>query len=280
MRLPLFLLLTFIFVAPVSADAANRIVSIGGANTEILYALGMGDKIVGTDTTSTYPEEATKTEKVGYMRALSAEGVLSLKPDMVILSDEAGPPPVLAQLKQVGVKLVSVKAGRTIEDIRKNVIQIASEVNADAAGVELVKRIDADLIALNTAIRAHAGVPRLMFILQHGGGAPMVAGTKTAADSIIKLAGAENVVADYEGYKPLTPEAAVKMQPDYILVTNMGLDQAGGLDAFADIPGVNLTDAAKEKRIIAMDSLYLLGFGPRTAEAALKLRQQFGAGQS
>ncbi len=122
--------------------------------------------------------------------------------------------------------------------------------------------------------------PRIMFILNHGGGTPMVAGTQTAADSIIALSGAKNVVSEYSGYKPLTPEAAVKMKPDYILVTKMGLEASGGLNAFANIPGINLTQAAKDKRIITMDSLYLLGFGPRTAEAALKLRHSYLGGQT
>jgi len=102
----------------------------------------------------------------------------------------------------------------------------------------------------------------------------MVAGRETAADSVIVLAGAENAVTGYTGYKPLSPEAAVAIAPDIILVTTQGLQQSGGADGVLDMPGVSLTPAAKNKRIISMDALYLLGFGPRTADAAMELHRQ------
>ena len=102
----------------------------------------------------------------------------------------------------------------------------------------------------------------------------MVAGVNTAADSIIRLAGAENVVTGYEGYKPLSPESATSLAPEILLVTSQGVEQAGGVDSIFAVPGLSLTPAAKEKKVVVMDSLLLLGFGPRTADAALELNRK------
>lgn len=256
------------------AETPQRVVSIGGALTEIVYALDAGDVLVGSDTTSYYPEAAATLPKVGYQRTLSAEGVLSLSPDLVIHSEEAGPPKVLKQLEATGVALLRVDAGRSIDDIKANVRAIGAALDRDAAARRVVADLAASAAKLQKATAGRAGRKRVMFILQHTGGAPMVAGRETAADSVIVLAGAENAVTGYTGYKPLSPEAAVAIAPDIILVTTQGLQQSGGADGVLDMPGVSLTPAAKNKRIISMDALYLLGFGPRTADAAMELHRQ------
>lgn len=253
------------------ADAPKRIVSIGGALTETIYALDAGDLVVGSDTTSYYPPAAASAPKVGYMRALSAEGILSLSPDLVILSEESGPPTVLEQLKSAGVTMLVLEAGRTIGDVKKNIKILAETLEKQGEGESLISEIDGTVSKLQEAIAAQESSKSVMFILQHSGGAPMVAGSKTAADSIIKLAGAENAVTGYDGYKPLSPEAATSLAPDVLLVTTQGLEQSGGEAALLAAPGVSLTPAAKNGHVVAMDALLLLGFGPRTAEAALEL---------
>lgn len=105
----------------------------------------------------------------------------------------------------------------------------------------------------------------------------MVAGVSTAADSIIALAGGQNAVSGYSGYKPLTPESAVAAQPDIILLTSQGLEAIGGSEGLRGLPGLALTPAVKNDQIIAMDALLLLGFGPRTADAAMTLHRKFSA---
>lgn len=269
-----------VFTALISAGAhaetpPKRVVSIGGANTEIVFALGAGSVLVGSDTTSSFPTEASQMPKVGYMRALSAEGILSLDPDLVILSNESGPPPVIAQLRQTGVEILEIQAARSVADIQNNITVIANRLVVAPAAKKLNEKIDAELVQLRQALNKDLMTRKVMFVLQHGGGSPMVAGTHTAANSIIEMSGGENVVTHYSGYKPLTPEAALKLQPDFILLTTMGLERAGGLESFLKSPGINLTSAARQKRAIAMDSLYLLGFGPRTVEAALQLHQHY-----
>jgi len=267
--------LLLVYALPANAETPKRIVAIGGALTEIIYQLEAQDLLVGNDTTSYYPAEAEKLPKVGYQRALSAEGILSLNPDLVILTDEAGPPPVLKQLESANVKLLPLKAGRSLEDVKENIGAIAKALHRGEKAEILIQQIDAEskkLAAITGNINKHK---KVMFILQHGGGAPMVAGRETAADSIIKLSGAQNVVNDYDGYKPLTPEAAVVLQPDVILITKQGLEQAGGKEALLNAPSISLTPAGKNDHVIAMDSLLMLGFGPRTVKAASELNTAY-----
>lgn len=256
------------------AQKPERIITIGGALTEIVYALDAQDLLVGSDTTSYYPPEAEQLPKVGYQRALSAEGIVSLDPDLVILTEEAGPPLVLKQLELAKVKTAILKAGRSLEDVKLNIWRIAELLDKEKEASVLIREIDVEHEKLFDAT-TRKPARRVMFILQHGGGSPMVAGKATAADSIISLSGALNVVQDYTGYKPLTPEAAVALRPDIILITTQGLKQAGGKKSVLQAPGVSLTPAAKKGNLIAMDSLLILGFGPRTAQAALELKRAY-----
>ncbi len=265
--------------ANTATAAPQRVVAIGGALTEIIYALGAQEVLVGNDTTSYYPPAAEDLPKVGYQRALSAEGILSLAPDLVILSDEAGPPAVLEQLSSAGVSILKVKAGRSLSDVKSTIQTIAQAIDTQAINpgqsAALIDHINAQTLALEDAIAQQASPKRVLFVLQHSGGAPMVAGKNTSADSIIALSGAHNVVTAYSGYKPLTPEAVMALHPEIILVTSQGLEQAGSAAAIFKIPGLALTPASKTGGVIAMDALLLLGFGPRTAQAAQQLNQRY-----
>ena len=272
--LPVLLLLCAL---PAYADTPRRVVTVGGALTEIVYALGAQDVLVGNDTTSYYPPEADRLPKVGYQRMLSAEGILSLNPDLVIVTDEAGPPAVLAQVRSANVALLTLDAGRSLEDVTATIRAIAGTLGKRHAADALIETIEQTAAALARETAGEAPRKRLLFILQHGGGAPLAAGRATAADNIITLAGARNAVTGYDGYKPLTPEAAAALQPDGILVTAQGLEEAGGKDALLAVPGLSLTPAAQNGRVIVMDALLLLGFGPRTAQAAAELRAAYRA---
>ncbi len=266
----------FLIMALAHAGQPERIVTVGGALTEIVYSLGAESRLVGNDTTSYYPKQAEALPKVGYQRALSAEGILSLNPDMVILTDEAGPPAVINQIKSAGVDILELKAGRSLDDVKQSVQTIAKALGRERKAAALIKTLNKHQAQLVAAKQKTKAYKKVMFVLQHGGGAPMVAGVNTAADSIVKLSGGINAVTDYQGYKPLTPEAAVALNPDVILITKQGLEQAGGKEVLLKSPGLSLTHAAKQGHIIALDSLYMLGFGPRTVEAAIELNQAYG----
>ncbi|GLQ04787.1 heme/hemin ABC transporter substrate-binding protein [Sneathiella chinensis] len=260
--------------SPDRANSPNRIVSVGGALTEIIYALGEQGRLVGSDTTSYFPPEAEALPKVGYQRALSAEGILSLRPDTILMNDEAGPPPVLKQLAASKVRLVSLPSATDLDGIRRNIRAVGALLDVPGTADALLQTFDKTVADLTAVTARQSDRPRVLYMMNHGSGSPMVAGRDTSADSIITLAGGQNVVDGYTGYKPLTPEAAAAHAPDVILVSTRTLEQAGGMESLLRIPGLNLTPAARNRRIIPMDDLLLLGFGPRTPAAALDLNKR------
>ncbi len=257
--------------ATVTVRDDSRIVSIGGAVTETIYALGAGSKIVGTDSSSLFPEAATKLPQVGYSRALATEGILSLNPTLILASQEAGPAPVLSQLRDSGATIVMVPNGSPgVEEAQQKIRLIAEALGLKPAGDQLAEKVAAEA----AAVRRPAKKPRVLFIYARGGATLNVAGTGTAANAAIEAAGGINAVTGYAGYKPLTAEAAVTAAPDIILIPSRGLESAGGLEALLQQPGLAQTPAGKMKRVIAMDDLLLLGFGPRTGEAMAALAKQ------
>ncbi|WP_164729848.1 heme/hemin ABC transporter substrate-binding protein [Rhodomicrobium lacus] len=250
-----------------AADGGKRVITVGGDVTEIVFALGEGSSVVGRDTTSTYPAEAGALPDVGYMRQLGAEGVLSLKPDIVIAAAGAGPAEVLKQIESAGVRVVRVPDPHSAEGLIQKVTTIADALNAKAAGATLTTRLVQDLTKVKAEIADLPGHPRVLFIITAGSGPPMAAGTGTAADSLIRLAGGENVFAAHTGYKPISLEAAAAASPDAIGLMDQTLQQMGGVDAVASNAALRLTPAAKEKRIFGREGSYLLSFGPRLPQA-------------
>ena len=268
-------LLLLCMIQPVAGETGKRIITIGGALTEIVYQLEKEALLVGSDTTSYYPAAAEELPKIGYQRALSVEGILSLNPDLVIYTDEAGPAAVLEQLKTADVGLLKLKTGRSLEDVIDNIQAIAETLDATASGKQVIRELMAKKQALDRAIAAADNNKKVMFILQHRGNTPLVAGKNTAADSIITLSGADNAVTDYQGYRPLTPEAAITQAPDIILITNQTLEHTGGKASLLKAPGLALTPAGIRGNVIAMDALLMIGFGPRIVDAALKLHERY-----
>ncbi|MBE7636602.1 ABC transporter substrate-binding protein [Sneathiella sp. P13V-1] len=273
-KLCLALLLTLSAASSLSASESLRIVSVGGAVTETLFAIGGGTHIVGADTTSYYPMAANKLPKVGYQRTLAAEGVLSLSPTHIIGTEEAGPPATIEQLRNTGVSIQLVKAPKNISDIVANTLEIGKFANRDKAAQELANNILQKHKALAARVSKNPITKKVVFVMTHGAKTPMTAGGDTSANAILTLVGAGNPAAKFIGYKPLTAEAMVQMQPDVILTTERSIAQLGGMAQFLSLPGISLTPAGKNAQIIAMDGLRLLGFGPRTIDAATDLYNQ------
>lgn len=258
-----------------SRSTASRVVSVGGSLTEIVYALGATDGLVGTDTSSGYPEAATRLPQVGYQRQLSAEGVLSLNPTLVLATADTGPPAAIVQIRSAGVQVMVVPNARTTEGVKAKIRIIARALGREEKGEELARDLDADLLLAREFVAVTRKKPRVLFIYARGQGTMMVSGSGTSAHTMIQLAGAVNAVSGYENYKPLTAEAVVASSPDVILMISSGLESLGGVDGLLKTPGVALTPAGKHRRILAMDGLYLLGFGPRTGKAVLELARKF-----
>jgi iron complex transport system substrate-binding protein len=256
--------------APLRAEATRRIVSVGGAVTEILYRLGHAGSIVGVDSTSLYPADALKTKaNVGYVRALGAEGVLSLNPSLVVASEASGPPDALKLIEQAGIPIIRVTDEPSPASIVQRVEVIAQALGASEQGLALVKEIKAGFAQLAEARAGIKRPTRTLFVLSLQNGRPLVGGQGTTADAMLALAGATNAASSLNGWKPLSDEGLIAAAPEAIVMMNHGPGGAAS-DPFA-YPAFAATPAVEGKRLVVMDSLYLLGFGPRTPDAARDL---------
>ena len=261
-----------LMTAPV-AQAADRILSIGGSVTEIIYALGAEDKIVARDTTSSYPAEAEALPDVGYMRALAPEGVLSVNPNLIVSEAGAGPAETLAVLKQADITFVEVPDDFSAQGIVDKINAVGAAIGEPDAAATLADKVEGELVAVAERV---ARLPdserkRVLFVLSTRGGRIMASGTNTAADGIIALAGGVNALSEFEGYKLMTDEAVTRAQPDVILMMDRGGDHGMPDETLLALPAIVTTPAAETGAVVRMNGLYLLGFGPRTADAALTL---------
>jgi iron complex transport system substrate-binding protein len=249
----------------------SRIVSIGGSITEILYALGLQQNIVAVDTTSLYPPAALQDKpNVGYMRQLSAEGVLSLSPTLVLALQGSGPKETIDILQQSNVPFVAVPDKFSGQGIIEKIRVVAQSVGTPARGECLARHVGDDLATLDVMRAQVRERIKVAFVLSLSANRPMIAGRATAADGIIALAGATNAFADFDGYKLVNDEAIIAAKPDAVLVMQRGEHGLSAETVFAQ-PALAMTPAAERKALVSMDGLYLLGFGPRTAAAARDL---------
>ncbi len=267
--------------ASTSAEALRRprLVTVGGGITEVVYALGAQDQLVGTDTTSLFPEAAQKTPKVGYMRQLSAEGLLALRPQALVASSDAGPPVVLDQIRSAGVQVELVVSDHSWDEVRRKIAAVGRATARVSAARALQERLDAHWAAVNAQVRqkTSANPPKVLFVLSHTG-SPLVSGEGTAAHAVIRFMGARNALSGFNGYRPMTAEAMAAAAPDLILMTTQGLDAMGGTDQFWQRPEVALTPAYRQRRsgrtLLHLDALELLGFGPRLPGVVEQLHQR------
>lgn len=249
----------------------SRIVTLGGTITEIVFALGAGERVVGVDASSSFPQAANPLPKVAYHRRLSAEGVLSLRPTLIIATTEAGPPEAIQQLRSAGVTVLVLPREPTVEGAIAAIERIAAALETQARGAALIQTLEAELQRVQSSAPQPAAQAKILFLYARGQGTLMVAGQDTGADTMIGLAGGINAVQGYSGYKPLTSEAAVAAAPDVILLMDNGLESVGGAQGLWQLPGLALTPAGQQGRVLSMDGLFLLGFGPRLGQAVLAL---------
>ncbi len=252
----------------------NRIVAIDGSLVEIIFALGEGDQLVGRDITANYPAAALELPSVGYMRSLSAEGILSLRPDLIIATKDARPQSVLKHLKQAGVRVELIDNVFTVEGVKNKIRQVAAilgkEAKAEVLVNELQASVDRAMIIAKQAKQQHGEV-RALFMLGMRGGNMMVAGRDSRANTMLYLAQIVNPAAPYfKGFKPLTAEGAIKYNPQFIITMNHGLRAAGGHAAILNAPAIRLTEAGRKQQILVMGDGFLT-FGPRLGEAIEKL---------
>lgn len=241
-----------------------RIISIDGSITEIVYALGAGEQLVAVDTTSRYPQAATALPDVGYMRRLSTEGILSMQPDVVIASQDAGPAEVFTQLQQAGVKVVRIQNQYSLDGVLTKISQVAQALEKPQEGEQLQQAVRQKTEQALATIPAGVA-PKSLFILGAGNRGLMAAGKNTQAQAMLDLLSADNVM-EYDGYKPVSAEGALLANPEVVLVAYTGPADPAALNA-----SLAMTDAQKNNRIHAINTSVVLGFGPRLAEAVEQL---------
>lgn len=256
-----------------SQAGKDRIVSVSKQMTEFLFALGQGNKIVGIDLTSTYPPETQKITTVGYHRHLSAEGIISLEPGLVIHQGDVAPATVMPQLEAVGIPVKQYPAGSTIDSAKIVLKMVAHDYGVDSIADRLNKNLDRQLAKAAEIVKAYPSKPRVLII--HFGqqrNQYFVMGTRGTANDMITLAGGINA-ADTSAFRDLSPEAILRSQPDVILATDFGFDKAGGKEPFMKLPGIALTPAAKNGKIFRIEEHDLVYFGPRTGDNIVKMAQ-------
>jgi len=256
-------------VAWAAQAAPDRVVSLGGSVTEIVYALGQGGLLVADDDSSLYPQAATELPSVGYYRAVPVEGVVSQSPDLVLASENAGPPHAIKRLKGLGLQVKTITDAPTLDSLYQRVVQVADELQVPDAGRQLAEKIRAEV----AAAQALSSTPLRALVLVNRTGPLLGAGGNTTAGAILQLAGLKNALQAQEGYRPISAEGLAVLAPEMIIITQASLRAGGGMAQFLSRAGVSATPAAKNNRVIAMDDLLIQGMGPRVGLAIRQLKE-------
>ncbi|MGK9458897.1 heme/hemin ABC transporter substrate-binding protein [Streptomyces sp. G6] len=250
----------------VEVERAERIVPLSGSLSEIVFTLGLGDRVVARDVTATF-EQAAQLPVVTRGHDVSAESVLSLKPDLVIAETTTGPEEAVDQIRAAGVPVLFVEAAKGLDDVGPRIQAVADALGVPAAGAELTRRSEQRIEAVREDV-PRGEKPRVAFLYLRGSASVyLIGGADSGAGSLIEAAGAVDAGAASgleKDFTAITSEALVKAAPDAILVMSKGLESVGGVDGLVKIPGVAQTPAGMDRRIVSVEDGVLLNYGPRT----------------
>ena len=252
----------------------SRIVPLNGDIAETIFTLGLTSRVVGVDTSALYPKQTVdKLPKIGYQRTLSAEGILSLRPTVVIGSTEAGPPQVLEQIRAAGVTVLMIPEIVALNAGPRKLRLLGRALGVPKRGERLAKQVEGQIATAKREAATTTTRPRVAFLYVRGAPVQMIGGKNTRADTMIAAAGGRDAGSEIgiDGFRPITAESLVSAAPDVILVPTLGLQSVGGIDGLLRIPGVAQTPAGKNRRVIHYDDALLLGLGPRTGSALRQL---------
>ncbi|TMI66328.1 MAG: ABC transporter substrate-binding protein [Bacteroidetes bacterium] len=253
-----------------------RIVCLSKHLTEMVYALGKGHDLVAVDLSSTYPDSARLLKTVGYHRALSPESIIAMDPDLVIHSNDIGPENVLPQITNAGLNIKVFGGANTIDSAKILLKELGSFFGEEKKADSISRKIDADIAAAADSLKAMNLKDTLSVMIIHFGRANniyfVMSGRRGVGDKMIALAGGKTAIYDAKGARQISAEAVAAANPDIIIATDFGFDQMGNMDKFIEgVPGVALTNAGKNKRIVRFEEHDLVYFGPRTGENIIKL---------
>ena len=262
--LKLFFVLSFFVIF----SYASKIVSVGGSITETVVALGHSNELIGVDLSSSYPKEITsKLPNVGYWIDLPQEGILSLKPEVVIISNQAGPKKLVDSLPSYGIKTYIIDDQPSIESAKKKIMQVGEVLKEEQKAQEIIARIEKNVSKMQEEIKSKKK-PKVLFLFSRGEGTTMAAGTDTKAGVMIGLAGGENIVTTKQ-FSQISGEAILQMNPDVIITSNHTVET--GIDKNI----VDSTNAGKNGKIFNMDMILISGFTVRTDYALQELSCKF-----
>ncbi len=252
------------------SEEVKKIVSLNGAITETISALGGEAEIVGVDVTSTFPETVkTTATDLGHVRGITIEPVVALQPSLILATEKDINPELQGKFNDSGIETKLLTQTYSVQGAKDLINEIAGILGKKDTKT-LTDKIDADIAQIKT----FETKPKVLFIYARGAGTLQVAGEKTPFEEIIKIAGGENAGKGFEDFKPLTPEALVQGNPDVLLLFTSGIGSLGGVEGLLAVPGIAQTNAGKNKAVIALDGGLLSNFGPRVGEAALLLNQE------
>jgi len=260
----------------------QRIISLSKQYSEILFALGANQDLVAVDLSSTYPPEIKSLPTVGYHRALSAEGIVAVKPTLVLHDNNVGPEHVMRQLEQLKIPMKVFEAkGVDIPSTKALVSEMGGYFHREAQAASLNQKLDADMANALRKANVYSTKPKVLII--HFGRASNIYLTITQASTagkMIEWAGGEIPIQGERGMLQLSPEVIASADPDVILLTDFGYDRLGSPEQITALPGVGATRAAKNKRIYRVEEHDLVYMGPRTGENVLRLQEMMHAGET
>ncbi len=269
-RVLIFLISFKIFSDCQIAEDKSRVIIAGGSLTEIVYFLEEEKNIVAVDLTSNFPPETANFPSIGYVRALSTEGVLSLNPTLILGEEDMGPGLVIEQLTSTGVDLRIVDEDYTLDAIINKILCISKILNIEKYGKEKIDfSLGEKISSLKKIGDSNKSLKKkVMIILGMDGTSPMVAGSNTSGNGFINMIGGENIMDSFDGWKPVSAESVIQGNPDLIIITKRGLSNFGTLEELAKDPSLAFTNAALNKNLMVIDGMSLLGFSPRTIDVA------------
>lgn len=274
-RLLLPALMAIACAATARAADISRLVVIGGSLTETVFALSKGGAVIGVDQTSVWPPEVKALPQVGYYKKVSAEGVLSLAPTLVVAYRDAEPASALRQLEQAGVPVVLFDRSPPMQALKDNIAGLGRLLGAENEAGALRHSLDEQIAAVTHAVSTVKKKPRVLFVLNYDPSQAIVAGPDTIAGQLIEMAGGINAAEGITGFKPLNAEMVTNAAPDLVLTVEERWEGIGGAAGMARLPGMAATPAARNGRFAPMPGPLMLGLGPRLGESLRRLAVLF-----
>lgn len=267
-------------MSPLAAQASEppRIATLSGSITEVVYALGAGGQVVARDATSIYPPEVTDIPSVGHVSAMGAEGILRLRPQLVLAPAGELPHSLLQQLRATGVRIEEVDTDASPEGVLRRVEQVAEVLGRGEAGGEVAHRFQEDLLRLRREVESGESGPAALVLYLRGPQSAFACGPESVPGGLLALAGGRNAALGIRDCQPMTSESVAASGAEALVVYEGGLAAVGGVDGLLALPGVAITPAGRAPRIVVLDQNYLGTFGPRSGQAALEFRTALLAG--